>query len=269
MTVTWLVYCIRTTTTDQPYAFFGTPARAWQLAAGALTALAVPALVRCRPRTRAALGGAGLVLLGLSVLLLKESGSGDIAYPSYLALAPTLAGVLLIASGTGAYSRLNRALSVRPLIGDLSYSLSVALARAGHRDGCARRAYAERPCSPRGARRRSGIAVLHLVENPVRRSRVLVRRPARSIALGAVLVIAGSFLPVAAYASQAQSIDRVVVDEAKGSGEPVSHTITPSLQDAVDDEGPFKDMGCQIGFDQTTTPSWDGCTLAAEPHRQR
>ena len=267
-----LAYCIHTTATHQPYAFFGTPARAWQLAAGALTALAVPVILHWRPRTRAALGVAGLTLFGLSVYVLEESGSADILYPSWLALAPTLAGVLLIVSGTGPYSWLNRMLSIRPLtyVGDLSYSLylwhwpvliigveALGVGTPAVRLGLVALAFA------------LSVVSYHLVENPIRRARVLVKRPALSLAVGAALVAA--VIPAVAYASETQSIDTVVVApsdpprHSEGAVEQPPADVTkvrPALDEAFDDTFPLKDKGCHVGFDAVTAPPWKTCTFA-------
>jgi hypothetical protein len=261
-----LAYCIRTTAADQPYAFFGTPSRAWQLAAGALTAVAVPAILRLRPRARAALGASGLVLFGLSVWLLDEQGSAGLQYPSWLAVAPTLAGVFLIVSGTGPYSRLNRLLSLRPLtyIGDLSFSLYLwhwPVLVIGME-----------ALDTRGPAVRLGLVTIavalsiashRLVENPVRRARVLVRRPALSLAVGAALVTA--VVPVVAYASETETINHVVTTSDgpnDDNGIAISRHIRPSLERAGTDAGPFKELGCHVGYKQTSLPAWDACTFA-------
>jgi peptidoglycan/LPS O-acetylase OafA/YrhL len=269
-----LAYCIHVTTTHQPYAFFGTPARAWQLAAGALTALAVPVILRWRHGTRATLGVAGLTLLGLSVYVLEESGSADIPYPSWLALAPTLAGVLLLVSGTGSYSWLSRVLSLRPLtyVGDLSYSLYlwhwpvliIGVEAVGARTPEVRLGLVALACA-------FSVASYHLVENPIRRAAILVKRPALSIAVGATLVVA--VIPAVAYASETESIDTVVVapsdpprssvDVAKRPA-PAAHLekVRPALDEAFDDAFPLKEKGCHVEYDATAAPPWDGCTFA-------
>jgi peptidoglycan/LPS O-acetylase OafA/YrhL len=268
-----LAYSVHTTAANQPYAFFGTPSRAWQLAAGALVAVAVPAIMRLRSRTRAALGTAGIALFAVCVWLLDESGTAGLAYPSWLAVAPTLAGVLLVVSGTGTYTRLNRLLSIRPLtyVGDLSFSiylwhwpvLVIGMAALDTRAVEVRLGLVAVAL---------GLSVVshRLVENPFRRARVLVRRPALSLAVGAALVTA--VVPVVAYASQAETIDHVMTTPVTGDGHrqaPVSQHITPSLEAAASDAGPFKDMGCHVGFKQTATPSWDGCTFADKGAHQR
>ena len=267
-----LAYCIHVTATHQPYAFFGTPARAWQLAAGALLALAVPVILRWRSRTRATLGVLGLTLFGLSVYVLEESGSADIPYPSWLAIAPTLAGVLLIVSGTGPYSWLNRMLSVRPLayVGDLSYSLYLwhwPVLIIGYE-----------ALDSRAPEVSLGLVALalalsvlsyHLVENPIRRARVLVKRPALSLAVGAALVAA--VIPAVAYASETKSINTVVVpaDPPRGPLDvaeepPVAQLekVRPALDKALDDTIPLKDKGCHVDYDPVAAPPWDGCTFA-------
>lgn len=269
-----LAYCIHTTATDQPYAFFGTPARAWQLAAGALTALAVPVILRWRGRTRATLGVVGLTLFGLSVYVLEESGSADIPYPSWLALAPTLAGVLLIVSGTGPYSWLNRMLSIRPLtyVGDLSYSLYlwhwpvliIGLEALDVRTPLVRLGLVALAVA-------LSVASYHLVENPIRHARVLVRRPALSLAVGAALIAAA--IPTVAYASETGTIDTVVVapppDPPRGAVEAPEEPapadlrkVKPALDKAADDGLPFKEKGCHVGFEATSAPSWAACTFA-------
>ncbi|KAA1395422.1 acyltransferase family protein [Aeromicrobium ginsengisoli] len=259
-----LAYCVHTTATNQPYAFFGTPARAWQLAAGALVAVAVPALLRLSGRVRAVLGTTGVALFALSVWLLDESGTGGLGYPSWLAVAPTLAGVLLVVSGTGPYSRLNRLLSIRPLtyVGDLPFSiylwhwpvLVIGMVALDSRALPVRLGLIALALG-------LSVASHRLLEEPVRRARVLARRPRLSIAIGAALVAAT--VPVVAYASQTETIDHVLVapERASASTPLVSRHVTPSLEAAATDAGPYKDLGCHVGFKQVTLPDWGTCTF--------
>jgi peptidoglycan/LPS O-acetylase OafA/YrhL len=266
-----LAYCVHTTAANQPYAFFGTPSRAWQLAAGALTALAVPTILRLSTRTRAVLGGVGLGLFGLCVCLLDESGSAGIGYPSWLAVAPTLAAVLLVASGTGTHSRLGRLLSLRPLtyVGDLSFSIylwhwPVLVIGMEALDSRAPDVRLSLVAVALGL----SIVSYRLVENPVRRAHPLVRRPALSLAVGGALATA--VLPVVAYASTTETIDHVVTT-TPGSGHSgaISEQVRPSLQRAGTDAGPFKELGCHVGFTKTTVPSWKTCTFADKTASKR
>lgn len=107
---------------NQPLAYFGTPARAWQLAAGALLACCVPLLSKISALARQGLAIVGIVGFGLAVVFVSDSGSG---YPGWIALVPTLSAGMLIAAGVGGPTFIGKALSTRPAVwfGDISYSL--------------------------------------------------------------------------------------------------------------------------------------------------
>ncbi len=122
------------TNAAQAWAFFSLPARAWELALGAL--LALPAAVRLVPdRARGLLGWAGLAMVVASALVLNESTQ----FPGTAALLPTLGSAFVIASGlrgpasgqrlqpTGirAWTRSSAWLELPPMrfLGRISYSL--------------------------------------------------------------------------------------------------------------------------------------------------
>lgn len=259
-----LAYCIVETGRNQPYAFFGTPARAWQLAAGALLALAVPLVSKISGRLRLILGIAGLVLFAASAFLLKESGSivGH-TYPSFLALAPTMAAVLLVASGTGGPTILSRALSWWPLqrIGDLSYSFYLW----------------HWPVLVLGTMWQGGgslffkltliviafvfVFVLSIltyacVENPLRRARPLIRRPALSMAMGAVLVLA--VVPGTRALAHAEPVGQIRATAAEGGG---LITVSPSLEKVARESSPIEDAGCQVDYEVVEVPDRQACTF--------
>jgi len=100
-------------------AYFSSPARAYELALGALLATLPIRVLSVRVRT--ILGSSGLVAIAAATVLLRE----DAAFPGWLALVPTLATVALLASGIGSPTPVGRLLSLRPLrfVGDISYSL--------------------------------------------------------------------------------------------------------------------------------------------------
>ena len=78
----------------QPWAFFSLPARAWELALGAL--LALPMAARLVPaRLEPVLGWAGVSMVVASGLLFNEAT----VFPGIAALLPTLGSALVIASG--------------------------------------------------------------------------------------------------------------------------------------------------------------------------
>src|SRR5690606_5885927 len=113
-----LVYSIWTGLTGDAAAYFSTLSRVWQLAAGGMLVF-LPA-----PR---ATGALACLLVGLVAIFVSGAFlSGELPYPGYLALAPTL-GAALALYGGGSYGRsfATRWLASRPagFIGDVSYSL--------------------------------------------------------------------------------------------------------------------------------------------------
>jgi peptidoglycan/LPS O-acetylase OafA/YrhL len=117
------------TQTNQPFAFFGTPARVWELAVGGCLALAAPHLGRIRPFVRAIAGWLGLAAILGSMLVLEETGP----FPGTAALWPTLGTAAVLFAGTTARSRTPRTARNGPAMvldrgfmrhtGRISYSL--------------------------------------------------------------------------------------------------------------------------------------------------
>jgi peptidoglycan/LPS O-acetylase OafA/YrhL len=103
-----------------PWAFYGLPTRAWQLALGALLALHGPALARI-PSAPIAIGGwLGIALVGVAAAVLDPTTG----YPGFAALLPTTAVALVILGG-GRRGGPGRLLAVAPLrlLGRISFSL--------------------------------------------------------------------------------------------------------------------------------------------------
>jgi peptidoglycan/LPS O-acetylase OafA/YrhL len=101
-------------------AFYLPQFRAWQLLLGAL--LAVGAVPRPSSRTaREVASAVGLGLIGYAVVTLSE----HTPFPGVNALYPSVGAALIIYSGTGGASSVNRVLSLRPVVfvGLISYSL--------------------------------------------------------------------------------------------------------------------------------------------------
>ena len=116
-----LAYSVLMTRADQPWAYFDTGARLWELALGGLLALLLPFLRPARA-ARVALGWAGLAALVLCGALLQVSS----VFPGYAALWPTLAAVAVVVAGTsGSPLGADRLLVLRPLryVGSISYAL--------------------------------------------------------------------------------------------------------------------------------------------------
>ncbi|PYC88230.1 acyltransferase [Streptomyces tateyamensis] len=167
------------TATSPTTAFFVTPTRLWEPALGALCALTLRR--RRLGRFGPLLAGAGLALVLGSALLT----AGQAAWPGYRALWPVLGAAAVLVGGTEEAGRL---LAVRPLvwIGGLSYSLYLwhwpllVAARAVRPEG--------------GALLGAGVVLASVlpawlshrwVENPVRVSPALARRPGATWAVAA------------------------------------------------------------------------------------
>ncbi|TIT67561.1 MAG: acyltransferase [Mesorhizobium sp.] len=124
--------CLWLTSLSPAWAFYFSPLRAWEFAAGGLATFASPALWRHQSWLRAAQGWLGLALIAVAYLALSE----DLPFPGWYALLPVAGTVLVLLSGAGEqgdapgitrWQALAPAamLSLAPLqwVGTLSYSL--------------------------------------------------------------------------------------------------------------------------------------------------
>ena len=109
---------------DPTVAYFSTATRAWELAIGALLAVAVPALARIPAAVRWMLGWFGAAGVVWSFLIVDPD---TMPFPAPWAALPVAAAVLVIAGGVGGDPRqrhlfpLTNPVSV--FVGDISYSL--------------------------------------------------------------------------------------------------------------------------------------------------
>ncbi|MCG6940812.1 MAG: acyltransferase [Thiohalocapsa sp.] len=192
---------------NQPWAFFGSPTRAWEFAVGGLLALWLAHGRTIGPRLSIALGTLGLVMvMGAALVYSKRT-----PFPGWSALAPVLGAALIIAGaqtdrlrgrGVGAF------LALRPMqfIGDLSYSLYLwhwpvfifAMLWLGELS------LNERLLSIAGVFVLAWLTAV-LVENPVRFNRRLSARATRGLAAGAMLtaIVAAIALGVQSLAARA------------------------------------------------------------------
>ena len=204
------------TSVQAPWAFYGLPTRAWQLALGALLALHGPALARL-PSAPIAIGGwLGIVLLGVAAAVLDPTTS----YPGFAALVPTVSVALVILAG-GRPGGPGRLLAVAPLrlLGRISFSLylyhwpvlvlaSVVLGELSP----------ELRWSLVGLSAVVAAASWKLVEEPFRRARLL--RPRRSFVFGSsaicVVLVAAQLMGVLGASSVAASnVVRADADESR------------------------------------------------------
>ncbi|GAA4167275.1 acyltransferase family protein [Gryllotalpicola koreensis] len=115
--------CVVLSYTNQPWAFFGLPTRAWEFGFGGLLALAISSGWLRIPRVAAgALAWMGLAGLALVMFRLSDAT----VFPGYAALAPVLTtGAIIFGNSYGAGFSPARLLSLAPLafLGEISYSL--------------------------------------------------------------------------------------------------------------------------------------------------
>ncbi len=172
-------------TSDAPVsAYFSTLARAWELGVGALLALCGNALARVHRHAGTALSWIGLAaILGAAV-----SYDAQTAFPGWMALVPVLGtAMVLVAGASGAPVGAAGLLCARPLrgLGDVSYSfylwhwpmLILAAAYAG------RRLVLFENLVVLSVALAAAVATYHAVENPMRRARLLHRRPRSTLLL--------------------------------------------------------------------------------------
>ncbi|WP_370247297.1 acyltransferase family protein [Nocardioides sp.] len=125
VTAASFAYGVLHTQADPTASYFSTPARAWELGLGAITALVATAVAgRLGAPARGALALVGLTLIGYACVAFDETT----AFPGVAALAPVLGSALVLLAGAGRHEREPwpiRMLGVRPMqwVGDLSYSL--------------------------------------------------------------------------------------------------------------------------------------------------
>jgi peptidoglycan/LPS O-acetylase OafA/YrhL len=193
--------CVWLTWKRQPWAFFGTPTRAWEFGLGGLaTLLPVP-----RGGARTAwrwLGWIGLALVVAAAFVLRVTTP----FPGAVAMVPVLGTTLALVAGTveGDDRGVGRLLGARALrwIGGRSYSWYLwhwpVLVFAA----------ALRPAMPGWERGLCALGALALaaattalVENPIRFHPMLAARPRRSIALGVLCTLVAAGVATAAYAS--------------------------------------------------------------------
>ena len=117
-----LVFSIYLTAADPGTAYFITPTRAWEFAAGGLLALVAADPLAGRERLRAIVAWSGWIAIGLSVVFFNDLTP----FPSYTALLPVLGTLAVIWAGApGIRWSPTWIASLRPVqfFGDISYSL--------------------------------------------------------------------------------------------------------------------------------------------------
>ncbi|WP_326552379.1 acyltransferase family protein [Micromonospora sp. NBC_01813] len=249
------------------HAYFGSPGRAWELAAGALVAFGVGTLRRIPARLAAVMTWTGLGAVVASALLFD----GSTQFPGYAALLPVTGVTMVIAAGCAPHrGGAGGLLAVAPLrrIGRLSYSwylwhwpfLVIGAALIGGTTTLGQN------LGLAGGALVAAAITYALVENPVRRTRRLAGKPWRTIGLAVassvvVIVVAmaalvqqpsvtgpGSPVDTAATLSASTALEhdlgRLVAASAQARSVPAN--LTPSLSAATADIPSVFQDGCVV-----------------------
>ena len=256
-------WSLHQTAAAQPYAFFGTPSRAWQLAAGAALALGagrLRRLVSAIPALAPVLGWGGLALVVVGITRIH----GESAYPGWHALLPTLGAFALLAAGVAKGIPLTpgRLLSVRPVraIGRWSYGwylwhwpplvlIPLALDRA---------LSVPEALAVSAGTLGLAAATYHLLEHPIRTVPALVRRPGASLLGGVALSLVTVLGTVTAFAAMGSGSAATSTHVDTGDGSQVTLVQTPAQ--AAADTSPMHRLGCQLKSG-ATEPRLEGCTF--------
>nr|WP_269327157.1 acyltransferase family protein [Kineosporia mesophila] len=230
--------------------YFTTQTRVWELAAGALCAVAMasrPAWQNGpeRPRWTGLLSWAGLVLIFVCLFVVKPTTM----WPGPLT-AMVIAGTVLVLGFGDAPNSVKTVLALRPLtwIGDISYSLYLwhwPLVVFAERDGT---------LTPQEGWSIVGISVVlatatyYLVEQPTRKAKLLSRTRV-GIATGLALVVIGAGTGQAL--TQAKSVDDPV--NALGAAAPTqlqqsATALAPRPEEAAKDNGEIYQRDCPSNY---------------------
>jgi peptidoglycan/LPS O-acetylase OafA/YrhL len=273
LTLGSLALGIHLTDAQPAAAYFSTFGRAWELGLGA--ALALIGTVRLPRAMAAAIGWAGLA----AILYATVSFDATTPFPGTSALLPTVGTACLILAGSSVFAVAKGApaalLSLRPVrhVGRISYSwylwhwpaLIFAAALWGPLSVAAGLAVVAVSWIP--------AVVSHvLVEDPVRLSRTLSRRPNRALALGLTCMAVGVGAGVLLTDLQPQ-LDTAPLAQVKGaealSEQPQpqqsAEAIRPNPLRARDDRSRAFYDGCLVGIDGTNS---NRC-LYGDPHGHR
>ncbi len=273
-----LVYSVLLTGSDPGAAYFSTGTRAWELALGAFTCIAlVPLRARLPNAVARTLGWVGLCGVLASGLVIRET----MAFPGWVALAPTVSAALLLLVGPVAGTSHARLLSTRPMqyLGDVSYSIYlwhwplIVFFKAR---------FDRAPTLVDAAVLVAITLVLahaskYLVEDPVRGWSFGNQRSSQGFGLGVALVavsVAVAWLPL----SRVRALEGASADASSGKG--ALALLDPAQRNTVTERGSFvpsamnakKDLptlvaqGCHVGMKERAPKACEFGDVSAPIH---
>jgi peptidoglycan/LPS O-acetylase OafA/YrhL len=254
-----LVWSILRTPASPTEAYFSSATRVWELATGALLALAGPYLGRIPRVVRHVLVGGGLAAIGLAAVRYDAST----VFPGWRALLPVLGTAAVLAAGASGAVGPARLLTLRPMryVGDISYSLYLwhwpVLVLGAEYVGD-RRTVAETGLLV-GVTVALSVLSYHAVENPIRRARGWAVRGRRALALwpaalALVLFTSGYAVTYSADAFEARiaGTSQSVV-EAPAAGQ--DRAAGPTTADVEPRQPPVRDLlGAALDLAEAKAP---------------
>ena len=250
------------TNSDPTAAYFSPFTRAWELALGALVAVATPWLLRAPRVLSGVMTWLGLGAIGFSAVAF----GADTAYPGSLVAIPVLGAGLVIAGGMAAPRwAAESVLGLAPLrwVGRISYSLYLwhwpILIIAADEAGKTSLPFRQNVVWLLLALALS-VVTYKLVENPIRHARVLSRGLA-PIALGAVLIAVTLAVSSVALSSEESNVpgpvppvsasELAILLRRAPEVRTLPADLMPSLAEAHQDWG-GPPSACSPGIDQTS-----------------
>ncbi|MEQ1873119.1 MAG: acyltransferase family protein [Ilumatobacteraceae bacterium] len=221
------------TESSPSWSFFGLHTRAWELGVGALLACITSTTDRIPPRIRAVIGWLGIAgIVGSAVWMGEVS-----VFPGYAAALPVLAtGAVLIAGNRTPGSPSTLLLRREPMhyLGTRSYSLylwhwPVLIIAEGHL--LRSLTFVEKLFALAATFALAEVG-FRVVEQPVRQSRSLARRPGKSLAIGAMLIVA-AVTTSSALAAYDPDLSTGVVAAAPTIPATTTSTTTAALTDVT------------------------------------
>ncbi|WP_335988780.1 acyltransferase family protein [Glycomyces sp. MUSA5-2] len=249
---------------DPTWSYFGIHTRAWELAAGAGVAVAAARLKRLPGPVAAPLSWVGLALVVASVFLIDE----QTAFPGTAAILPVAGTALIIAAGCAPHRfGATMLLGIAPAqyVGKISYGLYLwhwPLVMIGPAMLGVDEPRLRHYLVLMAAAFLLSVATFHLVENPIRTRKNLVRVPSRALAMGGGLITTALALSILASLQPMPTASNEEAAEITGNDSTVWElldessdvdivpaNLTPALEDARLDEPALYDDGCQVDRD--------------------
>jgi peptidoglycan/LPS O-acetylase OafA/YrhL len=251
LAATSFLVCFNLSTSNQPFAYFGTFSRAWQLALGGLLAIWAHKLMNLNRGTQQALGVIGSVAISCSIYFIHESQVGVTPYPGWQAVAPTIGSIALLAAGCASRpTGLQKFLSLKPLqfLGGISYSWYLVhwpFLILGHV------IFQENSILLNLYLVAASLLVAWLlaifVENPMRFSKLLTVSSVRTIGLGALsLVLILSLGITTIWKTNSVYASTALVKNTDGQFQ----KLHPNPAEAASDYFSLAKFGCALGLDQ-------------------